>query len=47
MAHLCLLLAHSLFRDHQSNEDIETMKGAERPETRSTTPIDHVRERRR
>jgi hypothetical protein len=46
MAHLCCFAAHSLFRD-QSNEDIETMKGAERNKTRSTTPIDHVRERRR
>ena len=34
------------FRD-QSNEDIETMKGAERPETRPTSPIDHIRDRRR
>ena len=31
----------------QSNEDIEAMKGAERPETRSTCPIDHIRDRRR
>ena len=46
MAHLCLLLAHSLFRD-QSNEDIETMKGAECPETRYTGPIGHIRDRDR
>jgi hypothetical protein len=41
---------NSLSRAEQwepSNEDIETMKGAERPETRSTSPIDHIRDRRR
>ena len=44
--HICLLRAcDASFRNQSSNEDIETMKGAERPETRSTSPIDHVRDR--
>ena len=47
MAHLsCFAHSAAAFRE-QSNEDIETMKGAECPETRYTGPIGHVRDRDR